>query len=260
MVAILFFVSASFVIAANPPKLEQIEYEGRIYHDLELMRAEVAHATFYHSTGLIKVPISVLPAEVQEQIGYDPAKADAWLQEEREKQQELYLEKLEKIAERKAQFEEIQRIKKEEEEKTRAEEERRSQLLSTATEKIIKVLQVFVDGILAEEMNESTGFLVRHDRYDCEPFPYRIGRIGGYFGVAHGTRSLTPRLSSFTSYHPTGNLLFVEGFGGVATGTTVYIKAYRDGARTIQDTSGTHRTLEKWHLAGKVERLVAISK
>lgn len=52
--------------------------DGVTYKDVRFKRSTPDTVTFFHSSGVAKVPLSKLPPELQKELGYDAEKAAAW--------------------------------------------------------------------------------------------------------------------------------------------------------------------------------------
>ena len=62
--------------------------DGQVYHNYRVIDHDAGYITIMDSDGGGKIPLSNLPADLQKQYGYDPAKADAAVKEETEADQQ----------------------------------------------------------------------------------------------------------------------------------------------------------------------------
>ena len=56
--------------------------DGRIYKDVKIVKQDAIAVFILDSDGQAKVPLSTLPADLQERLGYDPEKAAALAKEQ----------------------------------------------------------------------------------------------------------------------------------------------------------------------------------
>jgi len=102
----------------------KITVDGVTYEDVRWGTATPSAVTIFHKTGIASVPLAKLPPDLQKQLGYDSAKAEAFITEER------------KLAAHQA-----------ERERKRKELEEKAKNASTVSS---RVLQVLADGLLVE--------------------------------------------------------------------------------------------------------------
>src|SRR5206468_2491829 len=62
--------------------------DGVTYSNVTFSASTPLSVSIRHSTGITRVPLAKLPAELQKRLGYDPQKAASWLLEQKTQQQE----------------------------------------------------------------------------------------------------------------------------------------------------------------------------
>jgi thiol-disulfide isomerase/thioredoxin len=58
--------------------------DGQVYHNYRVIDHDIGYITIMDSDGGGKIPLSNLPADLQKQYGYDPAKSDAFVKQDTE--------------------------------------------------------------------------------------------------------------------------------------------------------------------------------
>jgi hypothetical protein len=61
---------------------ESITLGRHTYENVRVTKVTPAAITIFHRTGVVKIPLQELPAELQEKFGYDPARAEQYRREE----------------------------------------------------------------------------------------------------------------------------------------------------------------------------------
>ncbi len=66
---------------ANPNPSESWVVEGKTYTEIRVQEVTPATVTIFHRGGICQLPLSRLPADLQERFGYDPEKSEEWTRE-----------------------------------------------------------------------------------------------------------------------------------------------------------------------------------
>ncbi len=82
---IALYLTAAEMVAA----VDLTTTEGKIYKGATVTKVEPDGLSISHETGTVKIPFVKLPEEVRREHGYDAAKADAYMQEQKQRWAEL---------------------------------------------------------------------------------------------------------------------------------------------------------------------------
>jgi hypothetical protein len=86
----LLCLIGSCLVAAGMARAEDLTTtEGKTYKGITVTKVEPDGLSISHETGTVKIPFTKLSEELQRQHGFDPAKADAYVKEQRRRWEEF---------------------------------------------------------------------------------------------------------------------------------------------------------------------------
>jgi hypothetical protein len=195
--------------------------DGTVYKEATIISSDPSTAKITHESGVARIPLERLPAPLQQRLGYDPAKAEVFKQE----QGKLALDK--KISDSKAQVEKL--------------------IDDSALEVSVSISQVLTGGILISD-----------GKYTCGPVKTRKVETtlkvnpGDGDPLSQGVWRQTDRTVTdfrYENYRETGGLgtLFIEGdFDGVFDGGGWSGKIWKSGTYSFTTVLGARRTVPKY--------------